>query len=117
MKLRFWKSKENTWYYDYPGWIGPQAALAMIEGADDLLDALSNNGTECIVQITNHNPDIKLALIEKEYMGVGGATYNIIAYQPNLTHMHGKTVWLCPVTLFVFGEYPESIELKLISFK
>ena len=37
-------TKENeTWYVDYPEWKGNKANLAMVAGADTMLDALTKN--------------------------------------------------------------------------
>ena len=42
MILNFYKEETNRWYVDLPCWSGLKEDLEMVEGADLMLDILSN---------------------------------------------------------------------------
>jgi hypothetical protein len=46
--LRFYRTTEDRWYIDLPEWKGSIADLEMIEGADTMLDKLSNTPISAI---------------------------------------------------------------------
>src|SRR5688572_15379274 len=104
LTLSFTK-EDGTWYIDLPSYPGPKAALAMVAGADTLCDQLSKDGTTAVVKVDN-TPFI-------------GADYalTIFAENPGGTYMavdlsmdkEPFSVWLCDVTVFVLGEFPEYI--------
>lgn len=116
--LRFYK-ENSEWYADIPEWEGLKSALQMVLGADTLLDELSNYKEEITLHLTtevqeirnlegipafaNHNWDF---LIRADYV----KTYEGKYY----TGYNEKYIWLCPVTAFVFGEYPQYIYYKIV---
>lgn len=109
-KYKFYK-EGNNWYVDLPTWKGAKSDLLMIGGADTMLDILSNNGTEVNVIISEKKFDgseelhfVKLA----EDIGEG-AYYNMPFHKGNALNL---SVFLCDVTLFVFGKFPETIFIK-----
>ena len=68
--ISFTKEDDGCWYVDYPDWPFDHHNLMMVEGADDLCEILSYDGT------------------------------------------HTKIKGLCPVTLFVLGQYPDYMWIK-----
>lgn len=96
--------EDNKWYIDLPNWIGPKSALLMVGGASDILEEFSSKLEADILKLKVSTKDIisSYILTRRNYTITGGAYYDF----------KGEgDVWLCPVTLFVFGKYP-----KLISF-
>ena len=74
----------------------------MVGGSDELLDSLDNN----FVRLQMVDPaagKIKFSKIEEDEFG---ATY--LCKSKN----YNDRVWICAVTLAVFGEYPQNIYLK-----
>lgn len=81
----------------------------MVLGADTLLDILSEGKNNIKLTISNHSDilDVYDKIYELEIENevdswdLGGATYYLDEF--NLK------IWLCYVTLFVFGYYPKNI--------
>jgi hypothetical protein len=103
--------KDSTgWYIDFPEYInlgyGTKADLAMVSGADAMLDYLSQG-----------NPRIKLTFSDKELMD---AKVNLTMVARNQWGATYKTnhniipqVWLCNVTkLFFDGIHPSRIYIR-----
>ena len=127
MERRFYK-ENNIWYIDLPEFLeegmGSKANLMMVDGADTLLDILSNNGSEITLPLSTFPFAGWTTWLELDKSGknqelldaIGhapvnnGAYYNTILID-NVKKTH--SVWLCPVTEYVFdGEYPKDIYLK-----
>lgn len=111
--LRFYKDSNNEWYADVPGWTGTYAQLQMVSGADTLLDLMANGRNE--VLITFSETDFENAeCLEPDHLAIrnlildsdSGANYILNSYDG--IDMDLK-VWLCNVTEFVFGYFPERI--------
>lgn len=108
-QLTFVKEKDGGWYIDLPEWEGAHANLAMVAGSDKMLDHLLKNGNK--VKVTVTKSQTKLDGME-EYICCeqidaslfGGSTYNVYGLEG-----FNRTIWICPVTLFVLGEYPKYI--------
>ena len=119
------------WYIDLPEYLeaglGTKNNLLMVSGADTLLDILSQNGTEITLQFGDESfigDNVQLnfrgfgkdqALLD--YVGHAhvdnGAYYE--AYNTQWLGFEFKisSVWLCPVTEYIFnGVYPNRIFLK-----
>lgn len=84
----------------------------MVSGADQLLDIISQGEEETHV-IFSKEPfegaeKLFLYLTDKDDPDLG-ATYILFNYKEIDYCLH---VWLCPVTLFVFNEYPSIIYFK-----
>jgi hypothetical protein len=106
MKLRFY-NKDNRWYADIPDYIesgGTEEECEMVFGADTWLDFISKGKDNVFVKLSI---DVvlseKLSLIEKDEYG---ATYMAKKYKDEVIE---HKLWICPVTLFLFGEYPNII--------
>lgn len=112
MKKTFkFEKEESGWFIDLPEYIemgGTKAELQMIAGADTWLDKLSNNGNHLKLVISDDDSSrLKRQLILSETCTdeTGGAIYYAFETEESSPHQ----LWLCDVTLFVFGEFPKSI--------
>lgn len=96
--------EDNKWYIDLPNWVGPKSALLMVGGAHDILEDFGAIiGTKVVkLKVSTDSIISPYILKRRSYTITGGAFYDFTKE---------GDVWLCPVTLFVFGKYP-----KLISF-
>lgn len=113
MVQSFYKDNEG-WFIDLPEFIeqghGTKGNLAMVAGADTMLDKLSNE-----------NNRITLRIETEEFEGAEGklSKFGICPYGENYTFVspeHSHRVWLCPVTKYVFGgKYPKRIYIKKVA--
>lgn len=111
--LDFNKESDGCWYIDLPNWPFAHHNLMMVAGADDLCEHLSSDGKSVTVAVLinpkteSNNKWGKLIKIKSSL--IGGATYKV----ENIEGFN-KEIWLCPVTLFVFGKYPDIIYFQKI---
>jgi hypothetical protein len=109
-KIRFYK-RDINWYADLPQYIdagGTEEDCQMICGSDDWLDILSDYKDNVILSISDNEVlSEKLILSNKDEYG---ATYIANEFKENVIN---HILWLCPVTLFVFGKYPDVIYYSL----
>lgn len=117
---RFYKEK-NIWYIDLPEFLeaglGTKDNLMMVAGADLMLDRLSNNGTEITVTFADEPFEGSENTLYKQRIGLDKELLNRIGHAPvdygayyNWKENNSQSVWLCPVTEYVFEEgYPETI--------
>lgn len=105
MKLEFYKEGKD-WFVDLPEYEGSKADLQMVDGADRMLDELAfnpkgNKSTKVSLKVsTITEGDFNLQLLEKLDEGCGAY------YKSDKVNYK---IWLCDVTKFVFGEFPENI--------
>lgn len=116
--------EEGSWYIDLPHFIEEglitQGDCLMVMGADTMLDILSSGSSGVVLALekTYREGYSKLLFLGqgvnrealKEYGHpevFGGAYY--------LVEDHDMEIWICPTTLLVFGEYPETIYYQVIS--
>ena len=116
--ISFTKEDDGLWYVDYPNWPFDHHNLLMVDGADKLCELLSYDGKHTKVSVIpsnefkvlqSHDLNERFALIKTESSLTEGATYQV---QINQFKRLGAFIWLCPVTLFVLGEYPEYLYVK-----
>jgi hypothetical protein len=117
-KYRFYKN-EVEWYADLPEYLeqgGSTGDLQMVEGADKMLDLMSEGETEVTVTIATENFDgaDELILNEKCDPIKGGGYYLMPRFEGKQINL---TMWLCQVTEFVFGEIPSLLFIKRESSK
>lgn len=110
MKLKFYKDHRG-WWISLPEYIeagGDPDNLAMVAGADDFLDYLSDEGTE-IELVVKEEGEAYLSRQRLERV-------DEIPTQFGKYYKDFKTkrlMWLCDVVLFVFNnEFPETIWYK-----
>ena len=98
MNYRFYKEQDNRWYIDLPEWEGSKEDLEMVSGADLLLFNLASDNDEVYVRFDTSPFDDCHTLTHE-----GDGYYDNDAW-------HGPSlIWLCYVTTFVFGNYPDRI--------
>lgn len=96
--------EEDKWYIDLPDWKGDKAELQMVMGADDALDEISK-GKDKVMMLVSLEPFDSSEAVELQRIEFDGATYLF----------REKEMWLCEVTLSVFGEFPGKFYIKVIS--
>lgn len=106
MKIRFYR-RDTRWFADLPAYIeagGTEEDCEMVSGADTWLDMLSNYQDSVTVSISDKSPlNEFLVLYNKDEFG---GTYIAHSYKENdVNHV----LWLCNVTLFIFGQFPDKI--------
>lgn len=116
---------DNLWYIDMP-WPGDRYNLAMVAGADRLLDHLSSNNRSVGFRHQNRvralvRPSRKKRMkllnagyfeCEKQFSRLlGGATYRV-----NGLNGFTREIWICPVTFTVLGHYPNYIYIKKVKY-
>lgn len=115
-ELSFVKEDDGIWYIDLPNWTGAHASLAMVAGSDLLLDHLLNMDNRVNVEVIKSEKPLAeydeatsgyFRCEQIEMSMLGGATYNVFGVE-GFNH----TIWICPVTLFVLGEYPKFIYIR-----
>lgn len=92
----------GVWFYWWPDFDGDPGELAMVGGADDLLDSLDDR----FVRLQMVDPSVAKIVLSKIEEDENGATY--LCKSKN----YNDRVWICPVTLLVFNEYPQNIYLS-----
>ena len=113
--LKFYKDTDDCWYVDVPDWPFDHHNLMMVDGADQLCEFLSDDGmtTEvCVIpskEQEKHEGYFELEQIESSL--TGGSTYQV-GLEDFCQRYDRDTLWLCPVTLFVLGQYPRYIYVK-----
>lgn len=107
-RIRFYKEEDNRWYAFLPEWPGDKADLEMVGGADVLLDILAQGETSIDVTFSLDPFDncSSLKLVEIHEEPGSGATYMLKYYKGIPFDL---SVWLCNVTTFVFGMFPNTI--------
>ena len=109
--LQFNHEEDGKWYVNFPGWPFDHHNLMMVAGADKLCDYLSDDDEFAYVDVVPSKKQIDMpgyaCLVRGEHSLVGGSTYTA-------TGLPGfkRDIWLCPVTLFVLGQYPKYIYIK-----
>lgn len=138
-ELTFVKDDE-TWYIDMPNWPWRRENLAMVCGADKMLDLLAAtpendkglNRVKVLVKPAKVPVDQNTLqqLLREDWIELtqvsstltGGATYTLkgkigkdfVLKDYWTGEPKPRTLWLCPVTLFVMGEYPKYFYGKVI---
>ncbi|MFD2247487.1 DUF6717 family protein [Pontibacter ruber] len=105
----FHKEPHGTWYIDLPAYPGPKGDLAMVAGADDMLDHLAKGRTRVVVEMSEKPFDGALAMEQVKAGEPGGGAY----YKP-IDHKI-QSVWLCDVTTFALGHFPEKIYFRAVA--
>jgi len=106
--FRFYKAVSGRWYIDLPGWAGLIDDLEMVQGADTMLDRVSGYTEECILEISDvafEGADV-IRLVSDLSDSVGGGDYIMESYKGEDIEHH---MWLCAVTIHVFGVLPAKI--------
>ena len=109
--LQFNHEEDGKWYVNFPGWPFDHHNLMMVAGADKLCAYLSDDDEFAYVDVVPSKRQINMpgyaCLVRGEHSLGGGSTYTA----PGLPGFK-RDIWLCPVTLFVLGQYPKYIYIK-----
>lgn len=109
--LQFNHEEDGGWYVDFPNWPFDHHNLLMVRGADKMCEFLSDDDKFSYVNVIPTNKDEEhpgyAKLIQKEHSLTGGSTYQVTGLQG-----FERDIWLCPVTLFVLGQYPKYLYVK-----
>lgn len=109
--LQFNREADGLWYIDYPNWPFDHHNLLMVSGADELCAFLSADGRHTRVSvIPSKRRESHDGYFELEQLDSGltsGSTYQVNGLQG-----FTRNIWICPVTLFVLGQYPKYIYVK-----
>jgi hypothetical protein len=111
---RFYKD-EHGWFVDIPEWEGEVWDLQMVSGADTFLELLAQGENVVFVTLST-KPFEDCDVLEFEYYGrlesweLGeGGWYRLMLYQGQ---SYDLSMWLCDVTKYVFGDFPDRIYFK-----
>ena len=123
--------KENgLWYVDLPEFLerglGTRNNLLMVDGSDTFLDLLSNQGNRVTLTISEQDFEGCQGKLDKIDWGKNQSLLDSIGHAPvdygayyMVNELKGKPIqhrlWLCPVTEFVFGGYPNQIFISIIN--
>lgn len=112
--ISFTRENNGRWYVDLPNWKGSHGSLEMVAGADDMLELIGNGEPHVKLQVIKHDKDIDnlkvdMHAVRLTHSMAGGATYRVFNNE-GIDEM-----WLCPVTLFVLGEYPKHLYIRKIA--
>ncbi len=115
---------QGLWYADLPEFLeaglGTRANLMMVDGSDTFLDRLAQGKLQITLQISTkpfagwetHLRRIRRGLNHTLLQLIGHAPVDYGAYY-KVTQFKGQPhhhqLWLCPVTEYVFGNYPTDI--------
>jgi len=117
---RFYK-ENDTWFIDLKYWPFSKAYLAMVMGADVLLEKLAEGKNEVTIQYSNKGIIDYQGILQRSYIVPGsffnsnGAVYELKYMKMDYSCDNQKkdTLWLCNVTRFIFLCYPKDIFFKV----
>lgn len=113
-KIRFYMENDGRWYVDLPKWQGKKADLEMVEGADVMLNYMSEGNNEVYLLISKDKFEgaNELEMIRMADEIGNGAYYKLEKYNGIDINLE---IWLCDVTEFVFGDFPKNIYISTIN--
>lgn len=119
-KIRFFVHSDGAWYADLPDYIeagGDFEDCVMVAGADTWLDFISGYADHVTLEISD-TEKLSEVLYRKykedssDFDVDAGADYVALEFKDReILH----NLWLCPVTKFVFGDYPDQIHYRVVS--
>lgn len=112
MVHKFYKDS-GGWFIDLPGYIesglGTKGNLAMVAGADTMLDLLGGGEDSVTLRIETVPFDEAAGVLTKTGYCPYGRYYLFTGFG-----VSDHKLWLCPVTKYVFGgRYPRAIYVKV----
>ena len=109
--IQFNHEEDGLWYVDFPNWPFDHHNLLMVAGADQMCAFLSDDDKNTWVNVIPTNKEENhpgyAKLIQKDHSLMGGSTYEVTGLEG-----FNRDIWLCPVTLFVLGNYPKYMYVK-----
>lgn len=105
MNINFVKLTDK-WFADVVNWVGSVMDLEMVNGADTFLENICEGHRYISLQVSN----VPIENAYKfDYLNYDGEGTEYICEET------GEVIWLCPVTITVFGEFPTNIWFKQIN--
>lgn len=111
---RFLKEYGN-WYIHLPEYLeqglGAKWDLAMVEGADTMLDHIAAGNNEVVLSLSEtpfEGADLLLLEALRDPL-IGGGYYLLDRFEGKELR---QRMWLCGVTAYVFGKMPERIYVR-----
>ncbi len=114
--FRFYKEIDNRWYVDLPEWTGDKSELEMVAGADVMLEFMAEGESEISVTLSEtqfEGSDALQFVCAASDIG-SGAYYEMEKYKGIYLHLK---MWLCNVTLFIYGKFPDKIYVSSFNIK
>jgi hypothetical protein len=109
--LSFYHEDDKVWYVDLSDWPFAHHNFAMVDGAEKLCSYLADGRQTVRIEVIASKVPLPLSdygLLTKNYSNLFyGADYDATGFRS----FH-RSVWICPVTLFVLGRYPRCIYVK-----
>ena len=120
----------GIWYADLPEFLeaglGTRANLMMVDGADTFLDHLAQGKPRITLQISTQPFPGWQARMHKIRKGLNQPLLQILGHAPvdygtyyKVSQLNGQPhnhqLWLCPVTEYVFGNYPDQIYASILT--
>ena len=109
--------EDGRWYYDFKNWGFAHANLEMVAGADDLCELYSKGQDKFTINIVASRKRLeKYQQTHQELIGEAWPEDFKLAdrlfYGRNYESPDGVKMWICPVTLFVLGRYPNYLYVE-----
>ena len=116
MKQHRFYREGGGWYIDLPTYLeqgGSKGDLAMVAGADTMLDIVAGNAPDVTIQMDTapFSDADELQLTELCDPVLGGGYYFMKEFEGKEV---AQKMWLCAVTEFVFGGMPDRIYVKRV---
>ena len=112
-EISFTKEDDGYWYVDFPDWPFSHHNLMMVDGSDDLCEMFSYDGKHTEIEVYIDPKPAQLREFDGTYFNATRIRHSLLGGASYSPHFKGAkklpngTFWICPVTLFVLGEYPE----------
>jgi len=114
MKTCTFVREYGGWYIDLPEYLqqgGSKGDLALVAGADTLLDLLAEGRDRVTIDMGTQPFAGADELLLLRPSPAGGGDYLIGRFEGREIQ---QELWLCDVTLFVFGDLPERIYIRKV---
>ena len=117
MKQHRFYREGSGWFIDLPEYLekgGSKGDLAMVAGADTMLDVVAGDDASVTLQIDTEpfpNAD-ELVLTQLCDPVLGGGYYLMREFEGKAVN---QNMWLCAVTEFVFGGMPDRIFVRKVA--
>ncbi len=100
----------TRWYVELPSYEGPKSDLEMVTGADTMLEYMAEGemSVDVVISEDEFQGGDKLVLVKTDE---NGGDYKMSTYRGIEINLD---LWLCNVTLFVLGKFPEVIWIAKI---
>lgn len=111
---KFYRTELDRWYIDLPNWEGAIADLQMVSGADNMLDYMSEGGNKVNLLISEEwFEGSDLLKFQREATELENGSYYLLKEYRGINL--DLEMWLCDVTKFVFGKFPENLYICKIN--